>query len=113
MREWQANNYSILRNNCCHFCNDLCQVLAVGGTPEWTMNLASKGAALKDNVVGATGALAMLEKEEEDAGYRPSGQSFCSNAWGRSIRPVEEYEQLQADGYSAGPLGTLTRGSGV
>lgn len=45
-RIWRAETYSTLRNNCCHFCNELCQRLGVGCIPEWVLNLAGAGAAI-------------------------------------------------------------------
>lgn len=43
---WRVEDYDILTNNCCHFCNELCLRLGAGAIPKWVMNLASAGAAI-------------------------------------------------------------------
>lgn len=44
--EWPGEGYSLLRRNCCHFGDALCQNLGVGAAPAWVMSLADTGAAL-------------------------------------------------------------------
>ena len=34
--EWSGPSYDILRRNCCHFADALCQQLQVGHIPDWT-----------------------------------------------------------------------------
>ena len=34
--EWAGPDYDLLGHNCCHFANDLCERLMIGGIPEWT-----------------------------------------------------------------------------
>mmetsp|Transcript_22723 Transcript_22723/g.51981 ORF Transcript_22723/g.51981 Transcript_22723/m.51981 type:complete len:257 (+) Transcript_22723:67-837(+) len=43
---WLVVEYDTLTKNCCHFCNELCLRLGVGGIPKWVMNLAGAGAAI-------------------------------------------------------------------
>lgn len=48
-KEWLSDYYDLTKRNCCHFCNELCQRLRVGGIPEWLNNLAGAGASAKRN----------------------------------------------------------------
>lgn len=45
---WKGKDYDILKRNCCHFCREFCQLLAVRDVPHWVMNLAIAGAAVAD-----------------------------------------------------------------
>merc|ERR1719277_2056111 len=47
--EWPAQKYDLVKTNCCHFCNELCQRLRVGSIPEWVNKLAGAGAAARKN----------------------------------------------------------------
>lgn len=44
--EWWGITYDTLTRNCCHFSDELCQLLGVGSIPAWTTSLASTGDAL-------------------------------------------------------------------
>jgi len=46
--EWPGNSYSLLKRNCCHFCNEMCKELGVGPIPSWVTHLANAGAAIID-----------------------------------------------------------------
>mmetsp|Transcript_23668 Transcript_23668/g.51763 ORF Transcript_23668/g.51763 Transcript_23668/m.51763 type:complete len:286 (+) Transcript_23668:300-1157(+) len=46
--QWPVYSYHTLRRNCCHFSDEFCRRLGVGGIPTWVMNLANAGAALVD-----------------------------------------------------------------
>mmetsp|Transcript_14032 Transcript_14032/g.30470 ORF Transcript_14032/g.30470 Transcript_14032/m.30470 type:complete len:313 (+) Transcript_14032:104-1042(+) len=48
--QWLANQYSLLRQNCCHFCDALCNQLGVGEIPQKVKNLAQTGAAFEEKV---------------------------------------------------------------
>jgi len=48
-KEWPAHKYDLVKSNCCHFCNELCQRLRVGSIPEWVNKLAGAGAAARKN----------------------------------------------------------------
>lgn len=52
-KDWPGATYDMLRNNCCHFCNEFAIELGVGEIPSWTFRLAKVGAALKD-AIGTT-----------------------------------------------------------
>merc|ERR1740121_982286 len=47
-QEWPAKQYDTLTHNCCHFVNEFCQRLGVGGIPSWITHLAGVGAAAGD-----------------------------------------------------------------
>lgn len=46
LEEYPGHDYDLLRRNCCHFADDLCQRLGVGGIPPWVHRLARMGAQL-------------------------------------------------------------------
>jgi len=46
--EYSGADYHMLQHNCCHFANDFCQRLAVGGIPDWL----NRGALLFANAEG-------------------------------------------------------------
>eukprot|EP00440_Ansanella_granifera_P000796 gb/GFBE01000859.1/.p1 GENE.gb/GFBE01000859.1/~~gb/GFBE01000859.1/.p1 ORF type:complete len:203 (+),score=40.96 gb/GFBE01000859.1/:1-609(+) len=43
---WPGARYDILVSNCCHFCDEFCRYLGVGGIPSRLLNLASAGQTL-------------------------------------------------------------------
>lgn len=43
--EWTVETYDMMSNNCCHFCDALCQRLGVGMIPPWLLHIANAGAA--------------------------------------------------------------------
>mmetsp|Transcript_11305 Transcript_11305/g.25745 ORF Transcript_11305/g.25745 Transcript_11305/m.25745 type:complete len:341 (-) Transcript_11305:25-1047(-) len=45
---WMGQSYDLLRHNCCHFSDNLCRKLGVGGVPRWVTNLAGAGASLEE-----------------------------------------------------------------
>eukprot|EP00449_Zooxanthella_nutricula_P009942 CAMPEP_0198513768 /NCGR_PEP_ID=MMETSP1462-20131121/16266_1 /TAXON_ID=1333877 /ORGANISM="Brandtodinium nutriculum, Strain RCC3387" /LENGTH=478 /DNA_ID=CAMNT_0044243193 /DNA_START=21 /DNA_END=1454 /DNA_ORIENTATION=- len=47
-KEWLASDYNILRANCCHFSDLLCQKLQVGAIPSWVRNLSGAVRVLED-----------------------------------------------------------------
>jgi len=50
IEEYPGNDYDLLRRNCCHFADDFCRRLGVGGIPGWVHRLARLGASI-DNVM--------------------------------------------------------------
>ncbi|CAE7611287.1 desi2 [Symbiodinium microadriaticum] len=44
-KRWPGREYNLLNKNCCHFSDELCQLLGVGELPSWVTNMA--GAASK------------------------------------------------------------------
>ncbi|CAE7556320.1 unnamed protein product [Symbiodinium natans] len=57
--KWSGPSYSVFRRNCCHFADEVCELLGVGSIPEWTYRLAN---------IGSTAA--------EDAGEDPGEVRF-------------------------------------
>jgi len=53
IEEYPGDDYDLLRRNCCHFADDFCRRLGVGGIPGWVHRLARMGASL-DNVLHCT-----------------------------------------------------------
>jgi len=50
IEEYPGDDYDLLRRNCCHFADDFCRRLGVGGIPGWVHRLARMGASL-DNML--------------------------------------------------------------
>mmetsp|Transcript_116693 Transcript_116693/g.341613 ORF Transcript_116693/g.341613 Transcript_116693/m.341613 type:complete len:365 (-) Transcript_116693:82-1176(-) len=50
IEEYPGYDYDLLRRNCCHFADDFCRRLGVGGIPGWVHRLARLGASI-DNVM--------------------------------------------------------------
>mmetsp|Transcript_77218 Transcript_77218/g.218551 ORF Transcript_77218/g.218551 Transcript_77218/m.218551 type:complete len:377 (+) Transcript_77218:99-1229(+) len=50
VEEYPGYDYDLLRRNCCHFADDFCRRLGVGGIPGWVHRLARLGAGI-DNIV--------------------------------------------------------------
>lgn len=48
IKEYLGKDYDLLRRNCCHFAEDLCQRLGVRGIPPWVHRLAQIGASLDE-----------------------------------------------------------------
>jgi len=46
LEEYPGHDYDLLHRNCCHFADDLCVRLGVGGIPPWVHRLARLGAQL-------------------------------------------------------------------
>lgn len=44
IEEYPGDDYTLLRRNCCHFADDFCRRLGVGGIPGWVHRLARVGA---------------------------------------------------------------------
>mmetsp|Transcript_14618 Transcript_14618/g.34773 ORF Transcript_14618/g.34773 Transcript_14618/m.34773 type:complete len:247 (+) Transcript_14618:75-815(+) len=45
---WPVSTYNVLRRNCCHFADELCKHLGVGGIPPKLLNLAKVGVSFVD-----------------------------------------------------------------
>jgi len=48
--EWRGEDYDILRKNCGHFANDLCQRLGVGSLPQWITSMATASSSFLDGM---------------------------------------------------------------
>jgi hypothetical protein len=46
VEEYPGHDYDLLRRNCCHFADDFCRRLGVGGIPGWIHRLARVGAGV-------------------------------------------------------------------
>lgn len=46
IEEYPGSSYDLLRNNCCHFCEDFCGRLGAGPFPSWLHRLARAGAGI-------------------------------------------------------------------
>lgn len=46
VEEYPGPDYNLLRRNCCHFADDFCKRLGVGGIPGWVHRLARLGAGV-------------------------------------------------------------------
>ncbi|CAE7949513.1 unnamed protein product, partial [Symbiodinium sp. KB8] len=40
-KSWPGREYNVISKNCCHFSDELCQLLGVGPLPSWVTNLAN------------------------------------------------------------------------
>mmetsp|Transcript_105368 Transcript_105368/g.227151 ORF Transcript_105368/g.227151 Transcript_105368/m.227151 type:complete len:410 (-) Transcript_105368:76-1305(-) len=47
LEEYPGDDYNLLRRNCCHFADDFCRRLGVGGIPGWIIRLARLGAGVE------------------------------------------------------------------
>jgi len=48
IEEYPGHDYDLLRRNCCHFADDFCRRLGVGGIPGWVHRLARLGASINN-----------------------------------------------------------------
>eukprot|EP00434_Breviolum_minutum_P037418 symbB.v1.2.033176.t2/scaffold4088.1/size44913/3 len=73
MEEWPMSEYDILNKNCCHFCEELCQLLGLGPLPSRVKKLAGLGATLNESAhVAADQVFQVASKVTSDivgAGY--------------------------------------------
>merc|ERR1712050_376386 len=46
IEDYPGDDYDLLRRNCCHFADDFCHRLGVGGIPGWVHRLARLGATI-------------------------------------------------------------------
>lgn len=74
LEEYPGQDYDILRRNCCHFADDFCRRLGVGGIPGWVHRLARVGAQVDTLLHAAEMARAQLR------GLRGVAAPFWSGA---------------------------------
>ncbi|CAE7641900.1 desi2 [Symbiodinium sp. CCMP2592] len=57
--KWSGPSYNVFRRNCCHFADEVCEILGVGNIPEWTYRLANIGSTAAEviRVLDAPGLL--------------------------------------------------------
>jgi len=53
IEEYPGSDYNLLRRNCCHFADDFCRRLGVGGIPGWVHRLARLGAGVEAMIQSA------------------------------------------------------------
>lgn len=89
-KQWPVSQYDILTHNCCHFSNELCQRLGVGGIPAWVLNLAGVGAAIEKgtNDVVSMRCCNMIAGEAQDVLCQRDEKKMCC----RVMDPEEETE---------------------
>merc|ERR1719188_2433670 len=89
-KQWLVSKYNVLQKNCCHFSNELCQRLGVGGIPPWVLNLAGVGAAFEKgtNDVVSTRCCRMIAGEAREALCQQDESRVCC----RVEDPEEEAE---------------------
>merc|ERR1712196_431310 len=97
IEEYPGEDYDLLRRNCCHFADDFCRRLGVGGIPGWIHRLARVGA----------GVATMLEAAQS-VGNQVSGipRSFSTTLNAPECSPTHETlhrlrdnEWLELDGF--------------
>jgi len=57
VEQYPGHDYHLLRRNCCHFADDFCRRLGVGGIPGWVHRLARLGAGLDTLLQNAPGPI--------------------------------------------------------
>lgn len=78
-KEWQGEDYDLLRCNCCHFSEELLRRLNVGPAPRWLNSLAGTGAALDDQVHHAASAASEAKAKAKAVSARiPWEQGFAA-----------------------------------
>lgn len=69
-KEWQGEDYDLLRCNCCHFSDDLLRQLGLGPAPRWLMTLAGAGAAVEDQARAAAAIATGAQLVAKDSAAR-------------------------------------------
>jgi len=76
--EYLGRDYDLLRRNCCHFADDLCQRLGVGRIPAWVYRLARIGSRI-DRVLrpmhGLRGSVSSASVPSQSPSQSPSHSS--------------------------------------
>jgi len=88
--DWSGSSYSLLRKNCCSFCDAFSRRLGVGQIPDWVHRLADTGAALDDDAKLALQALHQVEASVVE--HAQSVMSMLSQQEGDF--PIDEGNQL-------------------
>jgi len=64
MRKWKGDSYDLTRHNCCHFAEELCEVLQLEEEfPPWINKLAGTAAYVEDQYNAAREAAAEMDRE--------------------------------------------------
>mmetsp|Transcript_1205 Transcript_1205/g.3020 ORF Transcript_1205/g.3020 Transcript_1205/m.3020 type:complete len:232 (+) Transcript_1205:127-822(+) len=89
---WLGAQYDVLKRNCCHMCEELCERLGVGAVPAWVTNLASTAATIV--VAGET-----LDKQRRSIGTLLAHHTNASLCCGCDPGHGEEVELIMAPPY--------------
>mmetsp|Transcript_5500 Transcript_5500/g.16628 ORF Transcript_5500/g.16628 Transcript_5500/m.16628 type:complete len:477 (-) Transcript_5500:439-1869(-) len=116
--DWPGLGYDMLRNNCCHFCNELTIELGVGEIPAWTRRLAYVGAALHDAIGRPKQTPPPDPTPGDGSGPSPSAQAKTTTSRRQSPRQQDEREQRESEEIQghllehvmAGRIQTIARG---
>jgi len=65
IEEYPGYEYDLFRRNCCHFADDFCRRLGVGGIPGWVHRLARVGAMVDDAMHAMTKRRLLSDDIEE------------------------------------------------
>lgn len=97
--KWHGEEYDLLRHNCCHFSDEFCKQLGVGGVPSWVLNLAHVGSTLTDGVWMVLDAphhiLFETAKAGDHAPRDPSAEAFESHTARHYVRTLDEDMQIK------------------
>lgn len=95
--DWLGLHYDVLRRNCCHFADSLCQYLGVGPVPAWVTNLAGAAATLQVGAFSAAAAavlVAEMGRRYLDTSYAVPEASEPGTPPPEQLPPVSEAEVL-------------------
>jgi len=81
-REWQGSSYDLLKRNCCHFCEFLCQRLKVGRLPEY--------------ITSATTFLLQMKERQATCSRALTEHHFCGPSGGCMMAGSDSDEYLEA-----------------
>lgn len=73
--EYTGPSYHLLRRNCCHFADDLCQRLGVGPVPTWVCRLANLGDGALSGFAGMEDRMGILQLSRSVLTAVPSSQA--------------------------------------
>jgi len=76
VEEYPGNDYDLLRRNCCHFADELCQRLGVGCIPSWIYRLARVGAGVATMLQAAQSVKDKVIDNLNYAKYEPTYGDF-------------------------------------
>eukprot|EP00401_Gymnodinium_catenatum_P029176 CAMPEP_0117474332 /NCGR_PEP_ID=MMETSP0784-20121206/9230_1 /TAXON_ID=39447 /ORGANISM="" /LENGTH=444 /DNA_ID=CAMNT_0005268555 /DNA_START=33 /DNA_END=1367 /DNA_ORIENTATION=- len=66
IEEYPGDDYCLLRRNCCHFADDFCRRLGVGGIPGWVHRLARIGALVDTTMQRVMNRKLISEESDEE-----------------------------------------------
>lgn len=103
-KEWQGEDYDLLRCNCCHFADALLAELGLGPLPRQFLSLAGAGAAIVDRALLAKAiGLAVAQAAAHAAAHAVSRVA--------GAKPVIPDEEVPGSEITAWPSWSLGKGS--